>query len=163
MKTKPAIAVAVVAAILAVWWFIGSDSEFQVVNGVPTGYQGSYVKIFEEQPGDLWPYDETNGVEFVDLEANRIGIRKWEGDWEYFDIQRVHQLASDDVYANALIVFYGPPNDKHVAEYRRQFVPRSTELLDVYEILSPWGDDVYQRAGTYQPIEHYRGLLVPLE
>jgi hypothetical protein len=154
---------AAVAAIIAAWLLFRSDSEFQVLNAVPASFQGFYVKIFADQPGDLWPYGETNGVEFVNLEANRIGIRKWEGDWEYFDIQRVHQLASDDVYADALIVFYGKPNERHIAEHRRQFVPRSNELLDVYEILSPWGGDVYQRAGTYQPIEHYRGILSPFE
>jgi len=164
-KTKNAVAVvAVIAAIFAGWWIIRSDSiEFQVIKGVPVSFQDAYVKIFEEQPRDLWPYEETRRVEFLNLEANRIGIRKWEGGWEYFDIQKVHQFGSDDVYPNALIVFYGPPNDKHVAAHRRQFVRRSNELLDVYQIFTPWGSDVHERVGTYQPVEDYLEILKPLE
>jgi hypothetical protein len=86
MTTKRATAaLAVIAAIIAAWWLIRPESEFQVLNAVPASFQGAYAKIFEEQPGDLWPYDDTNGVEFVLLETNRIGIRKWKGDLSRVD------------------------------------------------------------------------------
>jgi hypothetical protein len=156
MNTNKVI-ITVVAIIIAVTLVMGSDSdEFHVIDAVPASFRGAYVKVFEEQPGDLWPYDDTHGVEFFWLDANRIGIRKWEGDCEYFEVQRIHQLANDE-----LIVFYGQPDERHVAEHRRQFAPRSTGLLDVSQIFSPGGNDVPQRIGKFQLVEHYAGILKP--
>ncbi len=145
-----------VVVIFAAVWVLGSDSsDFKVVDSVPAGFRGTYVKMFVDQPGDLWPYEEKLSVELIRLEASQIGIRK-HGEWEFFEVQRLHQ-ATD----GALIVFYGRPHEHHIAEYRRQFVPRANELLEVDQILTPWGDDLYMRIGTFQLVEHYAGALKP--
>ncbi len=140
------IAIVVACVGVAAWLFINRDHT-EWSDTIPARYQGEWSLVNNN-------YEDEFGITMLRVHSSRLGVTTVDIDGyrqqKTYPVRRVSITTKRNPDIGRLVIFYGDPDEDHIAENRIEIIYGMKDELSVYEIVpTGYGQDRWFEVGEF--------------